>query len=71
MKVHWTFEHSNIRLEPDSAEVAVDVDDSNEKTSGEDLADAVVTEDDNSEEVKGDLNDNTDDDSQEGNLQKL
>lgn len=51
--------------------MAVDVDDSNEKTSGEDLADAVVTEDDNSEEVKGDLNDNTDDDSQEGNLQKL
>lgn len=52
--------------EPDSAEVVVDIDDSKEKGSGEDLTDAVVTEDDNSEEVKSDLNENTDDDSKEG-----
>ncbi|XP_031633981.1 sarcalumenin [Contarinia nasturtii] len=51
--------------EPDSAEIVVDVDDSNENTSKEDLTDAVVTEDDNSEEAKSDVNDNTDDDSQE------
>lgn len=44
----------------------VDIDDSKEKGSGEDLTDAVVTEDDNSEEVKSDLNENTDDDSKEG-----
>lgn len=52
-------------LEPDSAEIVVDVDDSKEDTSKED--DAVVTEDDNSTESKiGVDDDNDDDDSQEG-----
>lgn len=53
--------------------MAVDVDDSNEKASGEDLTDAVVTEDDDdSEEAKSDLNENADDDSKEGiHLTKL
>lgn len=56
-----------ICTEPDSAEIVVDVDDSKENTSKEeDLTDAVVTEDDNSEEAKSDVNDNADDDSQEG-----
>ena len=45
-------------LEPDSAEIVVDVDDSREE---EDATDAVVTEDDNSEEAKSDVNDDTDD----------
>lgn len=42
------------------------MDDSKEATSKEDLNDAVVTEDDNSDEAKSDENDNTDNDSQEG-----
>lgn len=55
------------RLEPDSAEVVVDLDDSKEKSSTEDLTDAVVTEDDDdSEEVKSDVNDSAENDSQEG-----
>lgn len=54
--------------ETDSAEVVVeDLDDSQEKTSAEDLTDAVVTEDDDddSQEEKSDVNDNADNDSQE------
>lgn len=62
---YWTYFIFNC-LEPDSAEIVVDVDDSNEASSKEDLADAVVTEDDNSDEVNSDVNDNADDDSQEG-----
>lgn len=58
-------------IEPDSAEVVVDIDDSKEKTSGEDLTDAVVTEDDNSEEVNSDLNADADDDSKEGTVHLL
>lgn len=57
---------NDLLSEPDSAEVIVDVDDSKETASGEDPTDAVVTEDDNSEEVKSDLDDNANDDSQEG-----
>lgn len=48
--------------------VVEDLDDSQEKTSAEDLTDAVVTEDDDddSQEEKSDVNDNADNDSQEG-----
>lgn len=47
-------------LEPDSAEVVVEVDDSNEK----DVAD--VDDDDSDEAKSDDINDNADDDSTEG-----
>lgn len=54
-------------LEPDSAEIVVDVDDSGEE---EDATDAVVTEDDNSEEAKSDVNDDTDDNDDDDNDSK-
>lgn len=54
-------------LEPDSAEIAVDVDDSKEE---DDATDAVVTEDDNSEEAKSDANDDTDDNDDDDNDSK-
>lgn len=66
--MYWTklnrYDCVMVELEPDSAEVVVEVDDSNEKASGEDLADVAVTDDDddNSDEAKSDLNDNDDDD---------